>query len=192
MSESAEPDASGAAESEQSGDPDATYGGIFGAFPYALRVSESRLFKSYVLVGGLLTGFISIMFLFAVIGIVARTTGTQGGVFTFSRAFFVFVGFLVVFPLIGPIISVARRHRRGTKSDVPPARADYLVAATGYLFIFALYVGLIISTPEAQQQDVSGALAPVATLLYSLPRLFGLVPPVVAALLIYAVHRHTR
>jgi hypothetical protein len=193
MTESAETDASGAAEgTERTGDPDASYSGIFGAFPYALRASESRLMQSYILIGGLLTGFISIMFLFAVIGIVARTTGSQGGVFTFSRAFFVFVGFLVVFPLVGPIISTARRHRRGTSSDVPADRADYLLATTGYLFIFALYLGLVISTPEAQQQDVSGVLAPVASVLYSLPRIGGLVPPVLAGLVMYLAHRYTR
>jgi hypothetical protein len=192
MTESAEGDAGTDASTGSPGDPDASYRGIFGAFPYAFRQSDSRLFKSYVLLGSLLAGFVTVLFVFAVIGIVARTTGTQGGVFTFSRAFFVFVGFVVVLPLIAPVISTARRHRRGTKGTVSLARGDYLLAAMGYLFIFALYLGLVISTPEAQQETVSGVLAPVATALYGLPRLFGLVPPVAVGLGIYLAHRYAR
>jgi len=166
----------------------ATYTGLFGAFPYAFRASESRFFRSYVVVGGLLALLVSVLFLLGLVGVVAQTTGGTGGVFTFSRAFFLFVGLLVVFPLLAPVLSVARRHRR-VGSD---ARSDAVLAAAGYLFVLSLYVGLVASIPPEQQEPVSGVLAPVVTLLYGAPPAAGLVPPAVGAALIYLVHRRTR
>jgi len=186
------PDAGETGSTAAGGDPDASYSGIFGAVPYAFRASDSRLFRSYVVLGGLVAAFVTVIFTFALIGVVASTTGTVGGSFTFSRSFFIFIGFLVVFALLGPIISVARRHRRGTTSDWDTTRADAVLAATGYLFVLALYLGLVISTPEAQQESVSGALAPVATFLYGLPRLLGLVPPTLVGVGIYLLHRRMR
>jgi len=165
-----------------------TYGGIFGAFPYAFRRSESRLFRSYVVIGGGLAALVTLLFTFGLVTLVANTVGTAGGVFTFSRAFFIFVGMLVVVPLVAPVLSVARRHRRTASTP----RYDAALALAGYLFVVALYLGLIISTPAEQQDPVSGPLAPVVATLYGLPRLAGLVPSALASVGIYLAHRLTR
>ncbi|SDF46115.1 hypothetical protein [Halorientalis regularis] len=165
-----------------------SYGGLFGSYPYAFRQSDSLLFKTYAVVGGLLALLIALLFTFGLVGVIASTTGTGGGVFSFSRAFFIFVGLLVVFPLLAPVLSVARRHRRVGSN----ARYDAAIASAGYLFLLTLYLALLISTPPEQQQPVSGAYAPLVELFYALPAIVGLVPPVVGAAAIYATHRLTR
>jgi hypothetical protein len=172
------------ATTTESADEDA-YGGVFGAFPYALRASDSRLFKLYAVLGGVLAGLLTVLFGFALVVLVARTLGGRGGTFTFSRAFLILIGLLVVGPTVAPILFVARSRRRGTGSE----RYEFAMATTGFLFLGSLYVGLLASIPPAQQRAVSGVLAPLVESLYALPQLTGLVPPVVAALLMLLVHR---
>ena len=167
------------------GDTDDAYGGLFGAFPYAFRASESLVFKLYVVVGSLLAVLISVMFTIALIGVVARTTGGTGGVFTFSRTFFIVVGMLVVVPLIAPILLVARRHRK-TGSTL---RYDRTLAVAGVAFLASLYLGLVMSVPPEQQ---AATTSPVVRLLYDLPAVTGLVPPTTAGLGIYLLHRSLR
>jgi hypothetical protein len=162
------------------------YGGVLGAFPYAFRATDSWLCRSYVLVGGLVTVAVSVLFIAAVIGIIAGTTGGRGGSLTLSRSFVAVVGLFVVVPLVAPVLFVARRHRRDDPAD---DRYDAALAATGYLFVGALYVGLVVSVPPNQQTTPTGALAPVVATLYALPGLAGLVPPLVAAALIPLCHR---
>jgi hypothetical protein len=162
------------------------YGGLIGAFPYAFRASESRLFRSYVLVGGVLTVLVTLLFVAAVIGVIAGTTGGRGGTLTVSRSFVALVGLFVVVPLVAPVLLVARRHRR--EAGVGSA-CDAALAVTGYLFVVALYVGLVVSVPPAQQTTPTGALAPVATALYDLPGRYGVVPPLLAAALVPLVYR---
>ena len=159
-----------------------TYNGLPGAFPYALRASESLLFKGYVVVATLLTVAIALIFTFGLIGVLANSVGALGGTFTFSRTFFLFVGLLVVAPLLAPVLLVARRHRR-TASSVAYDRG---LALSALGFVASLYVGLIISVPPALQESTSSG---VVTTLYGLPQLAGLVPPLLAVALMYVVHR---
>lgn len=166
------------------------YGGVLGAFPYAFRASDSWLFRSYVVLGGLLTVAVSALFITAVIGVIAGTTGGRGGNLTLSRSFFAVVGLFVVVPLVAPVLFVARRHRRHEAAD--DTRYDDALALTGYLFIGALYVGIVSSVPPAQQTTPTGALAPVVSALYALPQPAGVVPPLVAAGAIALVHRWLR
>lgn len=161
------------------------YAGLVGAIPYAFRASDSRLFRSYVAVGGALALLVGVLFGLALVVAVFRTLGAGGGTFTFSRAFLITVGLLVVLPLLAPVLLVARRHRR-RGSD---ARYDAAMAAAGYLFVLSLYAGLLISTPAAQQETPPALLGPIVSALYALPRVGGLVPPILAAALIVLVHR---
>jgi len=172
------------ASEERAADEDA-YNGVFGAFPYAIKASESLLFKSYGVIGGLLAGLIGFMFTLSLVGIVANTTGTAGGVFSFSRAFVIFVGFVVVFPLIAPILSVARRHRRSASTP----RYDAAVGVAGYVFFSSLSLALALSIPPEQQEPTASA---VVQLAYDLPAIYGLVPPTLAGGLLYLVHRRLR
>lgn len=162
------------------GDP---YSGVFGAFPYAFRASESRLFRSYAVLGGLMALLLALLFGGALVALIAQTSG-GGGTFTFSRAFLVTVGFAVVAPLVAPVLLVARRHRR---ADSDP-RYDAALAAAGYLFVGALYLAVVVSTPAAQQESVTGPLAPVVTALYGLPRLASVPILVVATALVALAH----
>lgn len=165
-----------------------SYGGLPGAFPYAFRRSDSRLFRSYVIVGGLVTVGIVLFFLMAVIVAVSDTLGAIGGTFTFSRAFVLFVGLLVVGPVLAPILLVARRHRRGGST----LTYDRAMAASGYLFVPALYLLLVITAPPALREQPPAALGPLVQWLYALPALAGVLPPLAAAAVTYLVHRRYR
>ena len=60
------------------------------------------------------------------------------------------------------------------------------------VFLASLYVGLVVAVPVANQEAVTGVLAPLIEVLYALPSLVGLVPPVLAAVLIWLAHRFAR
>jgi hypothetical protein len=173
------------------------YAGLPGAFPYAFRTSSSTLFRSYVLLGGLAVLLIALFMALALVVLFGATAGAAGGSLTLSRAFYVVIALLAAGPLLAPVLLVARRHR--TARDDATAldgesgdRYDALLALSGYLFVGALYVGLVISVPPAQQEPVSGALAPTVAFLYGLPPLAGLLPPALAAGIVGLVHRFAR
>ncbi|UVE50813.1 hypothetical protein KU306_02680 [Haloferax larsenii] len=173
------------------------YGGVFGAFPYAFRHSESLVFKLYVLVGALASVIVSLFVAFGLVVLIGQTAAVPGGSLTLSRSFYVLVGLFLVAPLVAPVLFVARRHRR-SGSD---SRYDLSLALAGFVFMVSIYVGLVISVPTdlqtAPQPFTLGpvtisALVPVVELLYDLPPLYGLVPPTACALLVYGVHRVLR
>lgn len=165
------------------------YGGLFGAFPYAFRHSDSRLFRLYAVIGGVLALLLGVGFLAAFVVAIAGSVGLAvGGTQSFVRAFVLFVGFLVVFPLLAPVLLVARHHRRRGAST----RYDRALAVAGFLFALSLYLAVVISTPPDQQETVGGLLAPVVGFLYGLPAPLGLLPPVVAAAVVYLAHRRYR
>ncbi|WP_136590882.1 hypothetical protein [Salinigranum halophilum] len=165
------------------------YRGVFGAFPYAFRQSRSLLFRSYVLVGALAAGAVTLLFGAGLVVLIAQTAAIEGGSLTLSRAFYVVVGLFVVAPLVAPVLFVARRHRRREGAD---ARYDLALSLAGYLFIASLYVGLVITVPADQQSAPPSAVAPLVETLYALPQVAGVVPPLVASGLILAVHRLLR
>lgn len=186
------------AASEREHDGGRTYRGVFGTFPYAFRNSRSWLFKLYVPIGGLIAVFVVVQFVISLTVTVSNTLGTAGGTFTFSRAFIILIGFLVLVPIIAPILLFARRHRFQTDSLHP--RYDQLMAVGGFLFLFSLYVGLVASIPECFEfgetttcrPEPSGITAPAVRVLYGLPSVTGLVPPVVAGIAIYLIDRVLR
>jgi len=165
---------------------DDAYDGLFGAFPYALRSSESYLLRSYVVVGGLAALGTALLFTLALVVLLGETVGVGGGQFSFVRAFFIFAGMLVVAPLVAPVLFVARRIRRGTADR----RFAFALGLLGYGFIGSLYVGAVISTPTGQQTIPGNpVLAAVVGGLYALPRLAGLVPPLLVAVAMVVVAR---
>jgi hypothetical protein len=170
------------------GDDDSTYRGLPSAFPYAFRASESRLFKSYVVVGGLAAVLVVLVFAAALVTLMGETANVRGGTFTFSRAFFIVLMVLVFAPLVAPVLLAARHHRR-VGAD---RRYDRALAAGGYLFFAAIYVMLVLTVPPEQQDPPSGLFEPVVALLYDLPSVTGAVLPLVAVGLLWALHRRYR
>ncbi|XVH32517.1 hypothetical protein ACNS7O_04845 [Haloferacaceae archaeon DSL9] len=165
------------------------YRGVFGAFPYAFRRSDSLLFKVYFVVGTLASVFIGLLFTFGLLVLLGETAETPGGTLTLSRSLYVLVGLFAAAPLMAPVLLVARRHRRG----IPVAAGyDAHLALSGFVFLASLYVGVIISVPPDQQTAASGVLAPIIEVLYATPQLAGVLPPTLAAVLIYAVHHRDR
>jgi len=109
-----------------------SYSGLLTAYPYAFRQSDSRLFRSYVVVSGLLGALFAFLMAGALVVLVGNTAGARGGSLTLSRTFYVVVGLFVFAPLVGPVLLVARRHRRET--PVAP-RYDAALGAAGYAFV---------------------------------------------------------
>lgn len=161
------------------------YTSVFGAFPYAYRSSESRLFRSYAVLGTLIALLSGLAFVVSLMVTLADTAAGDVGTFSFSRAFIIVVGLLVVGPLIAPVLSVAHRRRHGRGDAGYEAKMGLL----GYLFVLALYVGLVISAPAQYRSSVDGPLAPVVETLYGLNPLLGVVPPTAVAIAIFWVHR---
>jgi hypothetical protein len=182
------------------GSGDGSYAGALGAFPYAFGASGSRLFRSYVVLGGLVALLASFLFGGALLDLLAKTFRTSGGTFTFSRAFVVVVALGVVGPILAPVLLVARRHRRGDAVRDGGAGAesrsvlayDRAMATAGYAFICSIYLALVVSAPPGARDDPPAILAPVVEFLYGLPQVAGLVPLLLAAAGIYAVHRAYR
>ncbi|KTG08940.1 hypothetical protein AUR64_14110 [Haloprofundus marisrubri] len=166
------------------------YNGVFGAFPYALRHSTSWLFRLYVAVSALVALFLSLIVGMGLVVLIAGTVDLGGGQLTLSRSFYAVVGLLLVAPVLAPTLFVARRHRREETRE--NEHYDFALGLSGFVFLASLYVGAIITVPPDLQTPVSGSLAPLVEFLYGLPQLFGLVPPLLAALLIFGLHRRLR
>ncbi|MFC7176927.1 hypothetical protein [Halosegnis marinus] len=173
------------------------YGGLFGAFPYAFRRSDSRLFRLYVVAGGLLAALLGLGFGLAFVVSIAQSTGlAAGGTSSFVRTFVLMVGFLVVLPVVGPVLLVARHHRR----EGSDARYDRAVAAAGLVYLLSLYLLVVASIPpefvldgEPTTRPVPrGVFAPVISLLYAVPAVASPLIPAAAAALVWLVHRRYR
>ena len=169
------------------------YSGFLGAFPYAFRRSDSRLFRAYAAVGGLLAAALAVFFTFALVVTVASTATLSGGTITFVRSVFILFGFLVVAPLVAPVLFVARRHRRAGSDP----GYDAGLAGAGAVYLVTLYCGAVASMPESFEIDgqvttrpePSGLTAPVVEALYAVPEVLSWTIPLAGALLILLVHR---
>ena len=169
------------------------YDGVLGAFPYAFRESESRLFKLYVVASAVAIGLIALFIGAALVVLIGQTAAVQGGSLTLSRSFYVVVGLLVVLPAIAPTLLVARRHRRGTRGS---KRHEAALAAAGFLFLLSIYLGVVASMPETFTLDgetvtrpqPSGAFAPVVAVLYAIPAVFAWSVPLAGAALVGLAH----
>lgn len=170
------------------------YRGLFGAFPYAFRRSDSWLFRSYVLVGGLAAALLAFAFALSLVRVFGATAGFPGGALTLSRSFVVVVGLFAVAPLVAPVLLVARAHRTDRRRSTA---YDPLLAIGGYLFLCSLYLLAVAAMPESFVLDgetvtrppPQGLLAPVVAALYATPPLASLLIPVVPAAFIALVHR---
>ena len=170
------------------------YDGVFGAFPYAFRESESRLFKLYVAASAVAIGLVTIFLGAALVVLIGQTAAVQGGSLTLSRSFYVVIGLLVVLPAIAPTLLVARRYRRGDDTSV---RHETALAAAGFLFLLSIYLGVVASMPEAFALDgetvtrppPSGAFAPAVAVLYAIPPALAWTVPAVGAASVGLAHR---
>lgn len=168
------------------------YRGALGAVPYALRRSDSWLFRSYVIVGGVAALLVAFLTLLGIVVLFGQTADFRGGSLTLSRSFYLLVGLFAFVPLVAPMLLVARRHRRvGEKTSY-----DRWLAASGYLFVLSLYGGVIASMPAEFELDgelvtrpaPSGLTAPIVEALYAIPPELSVLVPLAGALVIVGVH----
>ncbi|WP_435124211.1 hypothetical protein [Halobaculum sp. D14] len=164
-------------------DAGGSYRGLFGAFPYAFRRSDSLLFRSYAVVGGVAALLLTVLFALALVTLFGATAGAR---FSVARAFFFLVGLAAVGPTVTPVLLVARSHRRGiSRRD----GYDAALAAAGYLFLASLYLGAVTAAPPSLRSPATG---PVVAALYDLPSIAALAFPVTGSALIWAAHRLRR
>lgn len=158
------------------------YSGILTAYPYAAKTSDSWLFRAYVLASAFVTLFVTVIFVSALVELIAATAAVPGGALTLSRTFYVVLNLLVILPMVAPVLFVAYRHRRGT--DVA-ARYDQAMATAGFVYLLAVYVGVATTTPPEHQQAVGA----VGRFLYDLPSEVGMGVAFLAGLMVYVTHR---
>lgn len=159
---------------------DRAYGGLVGAYPYAFRQSDSVVFRSYVVASALVGLYVSLLL---VLGVIAWFASR---VLVGEKAFLGVIGILVLGPLSVPVLVVARRYRL----NIDRPETDWALGLAGYAFVAALYVGLFVTDPA--DHALGGPVQPVVAVLDSLQPIYGLVPPVLAAGVIYLVVRRTR
>jgi len=147
------------------------YGGALGAFPYAVRASDSWAFRIYAVVAALVGLGTVAIFLLSLVGVVASTANQSASV-TLARGFVLLVMLAVLVPTVAPVLLVARRHRLDLA--VAPGY-DRALAAAGLAFVAALYLGLVVSAPDRLVADRYRSL--------------GAVPPLLAAATIPLLHR---
>lgn len=186
------------AESESLTDTDdRAYRGLFGAFPYAFRHTGSRLFRAYVVLGGFAALVLGLGFGLAFIVSVAQSTGlATGGTDSFVRTFVLFIGFLVVLPVLAPVLLVARQHRRAGGN----LRYDRALATVGFLYLTSLYLTVVASMPPTFVLDgetvtrpaPAGLTGPVIAVLYAVPSVAAPLIPVLVAAGGWVVHRRYR
>ncbi|GAB3412449.1 hypothetical protein GCM10027435_05160 [Haloparvum alkalitolerans] len=161
-----------------------SYRGALGAIPYALFASRSWLFRVYVLVGTAAAALIAVVMTLALVVEMGNTEDlTTGGLASFTRTLFVLAGFLTAGPLLAPTLLVARRHRREESVD---DRYDAALALAGFGFLASIYLALLISAPAELREPTTSA---VVGALYAAPSALAVVPPLLAATAIAAVHR---
>lgn len=149
-----------------------------------VRASDSLLLRSYAVVSALVGLF---MVALVLLGLPIWIAQTEGSTATnmIGRALLPIVGLALLAPLVGPVLYAAKNRAKG-RAD---RKGDAALGAAGYLFVLSMYLSLVISAPESARSDPPTLLSPVIEFFYGLPPLAGLLPPVVGAVLIYAVQR---
>jgi hypothetical protein len=156
------------------------YSGLFGAYRYAFRQSDSLLFRAYVLLSALCGAYVSLLLVLAAVSWLATPGALE------EKALLGVIGVLVLAPLFAPVLIVARRYRLG--HDRPGM--DRAFALVGSAFLLSLVLALVVTDPNAHSGP--GPVGDALDFLDALPATYGLAFPVVAVLLIYVAVRYTR
>lgn len=166
----------------ETSDDESTDGGrrsvVVASLKAAIR-SDSWALKSYAVVGTLAAALVGLIVLLALPVWIQNTLGQSQSV-TFSRAFLILSGLVLVAALLSPLLYARRRERTGERSR----RSDFLLGVSGYLLVGSLYLSLLISAPPGQRSTPPAVLAPVVELLYGMDPTLAVVPPLVAVGLI--------
>lgn len=155
---------------------------VLGAVKYGVTEGDSRLFRSYAVIGSLLALLVGLMFVLALPVWVMEIAESGGS--TLDRVglgLLWLVGLAVIATMILPMLFVVRRHRLGR----PERQFEFGLA--GYAYVLSIYLALLVSAPADLREEPGGALAPILDALYGLPRLSGLAFPIVGTLLLVAI-----
>lgn len=155
---------------------------VLGAVKYAVVRGESRLFRSYAAIGSLLALFVGTMFVLALPVWVVEIAGSGGGPLQrIGIGLLWLVGLAVVATMVLPMLFVVRRHRQSR-----PER-QFAFGLAGFTYVLSVYLALVVSAPSDLRDAPSGVLAPLLEALYGLPRLSGLLFPILGTLVLFAI-----
>jgi len=155
---------------------------VVGAVRYAVLEGDSRLFRSYAVFGSLLAVFVGVMFVLALPVWVLQIAESGGS--TLDRVglgLLWLVGLALIATLVLPMLFVMRRHRQ----ERPERQVAFGLA--GYAYVLSIYLALLVSAPEDLRTEPSGALGPVLEALYGLPRVSGLLFPILGTVLLAVI-----
>lgn len=156
------------------------YSGLVGAYLYAVRGSQSWIFRSYVVASAVVGVYIALLLLLGLISWIGSPVAFG------ERAFLGVIALFLLVPLFAPVLVAARRRRRG----VPDTQAERWLALGGFAFVVSIWLAMFISDPS--DHAIGGLLEPAVAWLDALPGAYGLGPPVLATALIVAIVRLTR
>lgn len=155
---------------------------VLGAVTYAVVEGDSRLFRSYAVIGSLLAVFVGLLFVLALPVWVVEIASSGGGPLQrIGLGLLWLVGLALIATMVVPMLLVVRRHRQGR----PERQLAFGVA--GYAFVLSIYLALIVSAPPDLRDSPGGVLAPVLETLYGLPRLSAPAFPLFGVLLLVAI-----
>ncbi len=162
-----------------------SYGGLLTALPFAFRRSNSTVFRVYLLLGGFVGLFVTLIFGLGTLVLLDSMAGVAAGVITFTPALYLLIWLAIVAPLLTPPLLVARRHRLGN----PSRRYDCWIAVAGFCFVGLLYCGAVIALPSTQQPPIQpGPFAGLLRQFYAWAQPIGVVPPLIGVGAIIATH----
>lgn len=156
------------------------YRGLVGAFVYAFRKTDSWVFRVYAILSAVVGLYIALLIGLAIVAW-AGTTMAFG-----DQAFLAVIGIVLLVPLFTPVLVTARRLRQGTSTE----HAAVLVSLAGYGFIASIILALLITDPT--RHSIPGRMGALILVIQDIPRPFGVVPPIIAAVIIAIAIRYTR
>jgi len=152
---------------------------VLAALRYAVVEGDSRLYRSYGVVSGLLAVFVGTLFVLALPVWVTESGG--GALNRVGFGLLWLVGLALIATLLLPVLFVARRRRTGRRER------QFHFALAGYGYVLSLYLGLLASAPPDLRDPPRGVLGPVLEVLYGLPAPAGLAFPIAGTALLVAI-----
>jgi|GEM_PF-1439771 Na+-driven multidrug efflux pump len=133
------------------------------------KESRSLMLKSYVFVS-FFVGFFSLLLLvLANITWIANPIASDSNLFR-EQYLITAVLLLVIIPLFIPLFVVSERYIKGLNNRW----VDFYMACTGYVFIGALFLGLLISDPKYHMFD--WPMEMIGKRIDMLPNEYGIIP----------------
>lgn len=157
---------------------------LYAAVRTCLSRDRSRVLRTYAIIAVIVSLFTAALLLLALPGWIAQTDGTSATLML-APAMLLLGGIAVIVGVMVPLLLVRSRL---PEAGAAPSR-ERLYGSFGYVFVLAVYVGLIISAPAEYVEDTAALVQPLVDQLNALDPLVGVAPPLVVFGLLLVVDR---